>query len=172
MGYEYWPQALEASIRHAVDVTGSAVYVTENGIGITDDDDPRITFVTEALEGVGRCLADGLDVRGYIYWSLLDNFEWAEGYRPPLRPRAGRPRDLRPHAQAQRGLARRARPGQPARTDRLARLTPDPVASHCPLHEAHVDPVGRMGRWKSLWSAARSSSSTTSRTSPTWSSST
>ena len=32
---------------------------------------------TEALEGVGRCLADGLDVRGYFYWSLLDNFEWA-----------------------------------------------------------------------------------------------
>jgi beta-glucosidase len=57
------------------------VYVTENGIGI-DDDSTRIAYVTEALEGVDRCLADGLDVRGYTYWSLLDNFEWAEGYKP------------------------------------------------------------------------------------------
>ena len=81
MGYEYWPQSLEASIRHAIDVTGAPVYVTENGIG-TDDDPTRIAYVTEALQGVGRCLADGLDVRGYTYWSLLDNFEWAEGYKP------------------------------------------------------------------------------------------
>jgi len=81
MGYEYWPQGLEASIRHAIDVTGNPVYVTENGIGI-DDDEVRVKFVTESLEGVQRCLADGLDVRGYIYWSLLDNFEWAEGYGP------------------------------------------------------------------------------------------
>ena len=44
MGYEYWPQALEASIRHAVEVTGTPVYVTENGIG-TDDDDQRVRYV-------------------------------------------------------------------------------------------------------------------------------
>jgi beta-glucosidase len=81
MGYEYWPQGLEASIRHAIDVTGNPVYVTENGIGI-DDDEVRVKFVTESLQGVQRCLDDGLDVRGYVYWSLLDNFEWAEGYRP------------------------------------------------------------------------------------------
>jgi beta-glucosidase len=81
MGYEYWPQSLEAAIRHAIAVTGNPVYVTENGIGI-DDDTTRIKFVTEALDGLGRCLADGLDIRGYTYWSLLDNFEWAEGYAP------------------------------------------------------------------------------------------
>jgi beta-glucosidase len=81
MGYEYWPQALEVSIRQAAAVTGCPIYVTENGIGTTDDAQ-RIRFVTDALEGVGRCLDDGLDVRGYFYWSLLDNFEWAFGYRP------------------------------------------------------------------------------------------
>jgi beta-glucosidase len=81
MGYEYWPQAIEAAIRHAAEVSGCPVYVTENGIGTTDDEQ-RIRYVTGALEGVGRCLDDGLDVRGYFYWSLLDNFEWAFGYRP------------------------------------------------------------------------------------------
>ncbi len=81
MGYEYWPQALEASIRYAADITGCPVYVTENGIGTTDDAQ-RIRYVTHALAGVRRCLDDGIDVRGYFYWSLLDNFEWAFGYRP------------------------------------------------------------------------------------------
>jgi len=83
MGYEFWPQALEATIRRAWDVTGGEVpiLVTENGIG-TDDDDQRIDYVHQALEGVLRALADGIDVRGYTYWSLLDNFEWAFGYGP------------------------------------------------------------------------------------------
>lgn len=82
MGYEYWPQALEATIRRAAEVTGGIpVIVTENGIG-TNDDAQRIAFVTEALQGVRRCLDDGLDVRGYVYWSLLDNFEWVLGYGP------------------------------------------------------------------------------------------
>src|SRR5690606_32943808 len=55
--------------------------VTENGIG-TCDDGQRIAYVSEALAGVRRALDDGIDVRGYTYWSLLDNFEWAYGYRP------------------------------------------------------------------------------------------
>jgi beta-glucosidase len=74
MGYEFWPQALEAAIRHAADVTQLPVYVTENGLG-HDNDDRRIAYVRDALHGVGRCLDDGIDVRGYFYWSLVDNFE-------------------------------------------------------------------------------------------------
>ncbi len=81
MGYEYWPDALEVSIRSAAAITGSPVLVTENGIGTTDDAQ-RIRYVTDALGGVARCLDDGIDVRGYFYWSLLDNFEWALGYGP------------------------------------------------------------------------------------------
>jgi beta-glucosidase len=57
------------------------VFVTENGIG-TDDDTRRLAFIEGALRGVEACLADGLDVRGYFYWSLFDNFEWMLGYRP------------------------------------------------------------------------------------------
>jgi len=83
MGYEFWPQSLEATIQRAWERTSGAVpvLVTENGIG-TDDDDQRIEYVQRALQGVLRCLADGIDVLGYTYWSLLDNFEWALGYRP------------------------------------------------------------------------------------------
>ena len=55
--------------------------VTENGIG-TDDDTQRIDYVRRALGGVLDVLDDGVDVRGYTYWSLLDNFEWTFGYRP------------------------------------------------------------------------------------------
>ena len=81
MGYEVWPESLEATIRRATEVTdGVPVLVTENGIGI-EDDAVRIDYVTKALRGVQNCLADGIDVRGYTYWSLLDNFEWALGYR-------------------------------------------------------------------------------------------
>jgi len=83
MGYEFWPEALEACLRRAWSVTGGHVplLVTENGIG-TPDDAERIEYVERALQGVLRALADGIDVRGYTYWSAFDNFEWAFGYRP------------------------------------------------------------------------------------------
>ena len=57
------------------------LWVTENGIG-TDDDDQRIGYVRQALQGVLEVIAGGVAVEGYTYWSLLDNFEWAFGYRP------------------------------------------------------------------------------------------
>jgi len=81
MGYEFWPAALEVAIRHAASVSGAPIYVTENGLG-HEDDERRVAYVGDALDGLGRCLADGIDVRGYFYWSLLDNFEWALGYGP------------------------------------------------------------------------------------------
>jgi beta-glucosidase len=81
MGYEFYPEALEATVRRAADVTGLPVIVTENGVAVTDDY-RRVVFVTRGLEGLGRCLDDGVDVRGYFYWSAFDNFEWAFGYRP------------------------------------------------------------------------------------------
>ncbi|MBV8235821.1 MAG: family 1 glycosylhydrolase, partial [Acidimicrobiia bacterium] len=83
MGYEFYPEALSACLRRAWSMTGGGVplLVTENGIG-TADDAERIEYVSTALEGVLACLADGIDVRGYTYWSAFDNFEWAFGYRP------------------------------------------------------------------------------------------
>jgi beta-glucosidase len=81
MGYEVWPEALEAVLRRLHDRTGGRLpmIVTENGIG-SDDDDVRTDYVTRALRGVHACIADGVDVRGYCYWSLLDNFEWDDGF--------------------------------------------------------------------------------------------
>lgn len=81
MGYEFYPEALEATIRYAAGYTGLPVIVTENGIGI-EDDARRIAYADRALKGVEACLADGIDVRGYCYWSMLDNFEWMLGYGP------------------------------------------------------------------------------------------
>jgi len=83
MGYEFWPDALAATIRRAWDHTNGEVplLVTENGIG-TDDDEQRVRYVRAALAGVLDCIDEGIDVGGYTYWSLLDNFEWAFGYGP------------------------------------------------------------------------------------------
>ena len=81
MGYEFYPEALEGTIRYAAQYTGRPVIVTENGIG-TEHDTRRIEYVRRALQGVHRCLSDGIDVRGYCYWSIFDNFEWSLGYRP------------------------------------------------------------------------------------------
>jgi beta-glucosidase len=81
MGYEFWPEALEATIRYANAATGLPIIVTENGLA-TNDDTRRIAYIEQALRCVAGCLRDGIDVRGYTYWSALDNFEWSLGYRP------------------------------------------------------------------------------------------
>ena len=114
MGYEYWPQSLEVAIRYAAEVTGNPIYVTENGIGTTDDEQ-RIRYVGEALDGVDRCLDDGH--RRARLLLLVAAGQLRVGIRLPAPVRAGgrRPRDPGPHDQAQRHLARRRRPGQPAR---------------------------------------------------------
>jgi len=81
MGYEFYPESLEHTVRFAAKETGVPVIVTENGIA-TEDDTRRIEYIHRALAGLKRCIDDGVDVRGYIHWSLLDNFEWIFGYRP------------------------------------------------------------------------------------------
>ncbi len=79
MDYEFYPQALEHVIRAVEKEFPGELIVTENGIA-TADDSRRIAFIDEALSGVQRCLKDGLNVKGYFHWSLLDNFEWQKGY--------------------------------------------------------------------------------------------
>ncbi|HVB70891.1 MAG TPA: family 1 glycosylhydrolase [Acidimicrobiales bacterium] len=81
MGYLFWPQSVEYTVRRAARATGLPIIVTENGIG-TNDDAQRVRYLTGALQGLRNLLDDGIDVRGYFQWSLLDNFEWTFGYRP------------------------------------------------------------------------------------------
>ena len=78
-GWEVYPAALEHTIRLASKSAGVPVLVTENGMA-TSDDEARLAYTKDALEGVERCLSDGVDVRGYLHWTLLDNFEWVSGY--------------------------------------------------------------------------------------------
>ncbi|WP_285041340.1 family 1 glycosylhydrolase [Plantibacter sp. LMC-P-059a] len=76
VGTAYRPDALAMAVRHAWEVTGGVpVLITENGIA-TADDEQRIRYTREALEGLSGTMEDGVDVRGYLHWSLLDNFEW------------------------------------------------------------------------------------------------
>jgi len=82
MGYEFRPEAIAATLRRAASMhPGKDLVVTEHGIA-TADDAERVEFVEQGLAAVARVIADGLPVRGYLYWSLLDNFEWAYGYGP------------------------------------------------------------------------------------------
>jgi beta-glucosidase len=60
---------------------GTPILVTESGIA-TSREEKRISYLRLALREVLGALAEGIDVRSYLYWSLLDNFEWSLGYRP------------------------------------------------------------------------------------------
>jgi len=58
------------------------IFITENGYGDdgTLDDTGRVDFLRDHLAAIRAAMTDGVDVRGYFCWSLLDNFEWARGY--------------------------------------------------------------------------------------------
>lgn len=79
MNYEFYPEALEHVIRAVAKDFKGDILVTENGIA-TADDTRRVEFIRRALAGVHNCIADGLPVKGYCHWSLLDNFEWQKGF--------------------------------------------------------------------------------------------
>jgi beta-glucosidase len=75
-GWAYRPDALGIALRHTRDVVGDVpIVVTENGIA-TADDERRIAYTRSALSHLLDAIDDGVDVRGYLHWSLLDNFEW------------------------------------------------------------------------------------------------
>ena len=84
MGYEFWPQAIEVALRFAAETAQTPLYVTENGLG-HDDDDKRIVYVREALEGVGRCLADGHRRAGLLLLVAARQLRVGPRVRAPVR---------------------------------------------------------------------------------------
>jgi beta-glucosidase len=80
-GWEYYPPAAAIGVRNAWKLAGHIpVIVTENGVA-TADDTRRIAYTQAALAGLHQALTDGVDLRGYLHWSALDNYEWGS-YRP------------------------------------------------------------------------------------------
>jgi beta-glucosidase len=82
------PQVVYWAVRFATEVFGArTIYITENGAAYSDEpsngevlDIDRREYLRNHLISLHRATAEGYDVRGYFTWSLLDNFEWAEGY--------------------------------------------------------------------------------------------
>jgi beta-glucosidase len=82
MGYEFRPESIAATLgRAAALFPGKDLVVTEHGVA-ADDDAERVEFIQRGVTAVHQVMQEGLPVRGYVYWSLLDNFEWTLGYRP------------------------------------------------------------------------------------------
>jgi len=77
--YEFYPEALEKVIRFVHTHLPIPILVTENGCA-TSNDERRVEFLRRALAGVKNCIDDGIPVKGYCCWSLLDNFEWQQGF--------------------------------------------------------------------------------------------
>lgn len=80
-GMEFYPECVGNVVRFASKATGVPIIVTENGIA-TEDDSRRVVYIERALASLKSAIEDGTDVRGYIAWSLMDNFEWNSGYQP------------------------------------------------------------------------------------------
>ncbi len=88
-GWEVWPPALyDMVMRISRDFNRPQIEITENGCAYNDGPDPsgvirdtrRIAYHRQYLQALARAITDGADVRGYHAWTLLDNFEWAEGF--------------------------------------------------------------------------------------------
>ena len=77
LGWEVYPEGLYVLIKRYN--FKRPVLITENGIA-TENHEERVRFVREHLKQVKRARDEGLNVVGYMYWSLMDNYEWLEGY--------------------------------------------------------------------------------------------
>lgn len=80
MGWELLPEAIY-HVLIALKKYKKPIYITENGLADINDE-KRPWFIVETLKNVHKAIIDGADVRGYLYWSLLDNFEWDKGFWP------------------------------------------------------------------------------------------
>jgi beta-glucosidase len=80
-GSEVYPPSLAGAVRYAHKAAGVPILVTEHGVGC-DDDAIRARLIPAALKALKLAIDDGVPVKGYVHWSLLDNYEWIFGYKP------------------------------------------------------------------------------------------
>jgi beta-glucosidase len=78
-GWEIDPEGFYQSLTAASKRYGKPIVVSENGIG-TQSEQKKIRYFREHVNQMRRAMSDGVDVRGYFPWTLVDNYEWAEGY--------------------------------------------------------------------------------------------
>jgi beta-glucosidase/6-phospho-beta-glucosidase/beta-galactosidase len=107
-GWEIDPAGMRTVLNEAASY-GLPLYVTENGID-DPEDDQRPDYLYRYLQAVHAAIRDGADVRGYYHWSLVDNYEWAEGFTPRFGLYSYDPRTLeltrRPSGRLYRDIAR------------------------------------------------------------------
>lgn len=77
MGWEIHPHGLERVLRYASKLKKPLI-ITENGIA-THDNQKKIRFMKQHIDILEKCIKKGYDIRGYYYWSLIDNYEWLQG---------------------------------------------------------------------------------------------
>jgi beta-glucosidase len=80
MGSEVYPPSLAGAVRYAHQATGIPIIVSEHGVGTTDDE-VRARLIPAALAALKSVMDEGIPVKGYCHWSLIDNFEWISGYK-------------------------------------------------------------------------------------------
>lgn len=78
MEYTIYAEGFYRAIK-TVSILNKPIFITENGIA-DKKDDRRTIYIERYLFALQKAIKDGFDIRGYFYWSLMDNFEWAEGY--------------------------------------------------------------------------------------------
>jgi len=79
LGWEIYPEGLTRVVRKTMQRYALPISITENGIADASDS-RRPAFLLFHLEQLARLLEEGIPVQSYFHWSLMDNFEWAEGY--------------------------------------------------------------------------------------------
>lgn len=77
MGWEIYPRGLKKVLQYASRLKVPLI-ITENGVA-TKDDNKKIKFIKAHVDTIENAIEEGLDVRGYFYWSLIDNYEWLHG---------------------------------------------------------------------------------------------
>lgn len=80
MGWEIYPQGIFYLLKD-LKRFDKPIYITESGLADAKDE-KRSWFIFETLKNVNKALEEGVDVKGYFYWSLMDNFEWDKGFWP------------------------------------------------------------------------------------------